>query len=148
MVMFADQELGTEYLTVGLFAQRLIDKLIDFADASSEEGLDSCLTEALEILKGESAAAAPGTPERQARGLHSYERARTLEEVDPTAQGKKETIRALEELLQRKGGRKQQILNAEKAIKFLYRLENRALRNFDQPFEPPPAGLRELCKVP
>ncbi len=146
--MFADQELRTEYLTVGLFAQRLIDKLIDFADAGSEEGLDSSLTEALEILKGESATAPAGTPERQARGLHSYERERTLDEVDPTAQGRGETIRALEELLQREGRRKQQVMNAEKAIEFLYRLENRALRNFDQPSEPLPAGLRELCKVP
>ncbi len=146
--MFADQELRTEYLTVGLFAQRLIDELIDFADAGSEEGLDSCLTEALEILKGESATAPAGTPERQARGLHSYERVRTLDEVDPTTRRRRETIRALEGLLQRKGSGKQQKLNAEKAIEFFYHLENRALRNFDQPSEPLPAGLRELCKVP
>jgi len=145
--MAGDQELRVEYLSVGLAAQRLIDVLIEFVEEGKNEELDPSLREALDWLKADEARA--GAPEETgSRVFLTYEQVRTLSEVLPTPQRRGEMVRVLQELLERRGSKKRQRRNADQAIEFFYELENRALWNFEQPSEPPPTGLRELCKAP
>jgi hypothetical protein len=72
---------------------------------------------------------------------------RTFNEVIATPERRDKIIEALDSLLRQRGSAKQQRKNAETAIRFFYDLETRALRNFDQPVEPLPRGIRELCKA-
>jgi hypothetical protein len=134
------------YLSIGVFAQKTIDSLIKFVETGNCETLEVYVREALDSLKAATGEQRAAEAPRAMHALPSYEQMRTLNEVVPTPERRAEIIAVLEELLHKRGDRQQQRRNAEKAIQFFYTLENRALRNFDQPTEPLPRGIRELCK--
>ena len=145
-MMASDPDVRMRYLSFGLFAQKLIDVLIEFVDEGREEGLQSALTEAIDNLKDASGGAGTGATERSVHTFRNYEQVRTLDQVCPLEERRTEIIQMLEDLRDRRGSRRVQRRNANQAIKFFYALENRALRNFAQP-EPLPRGIRELCQV-
>lgn len=145
-MMASDPDVRMRYLSFGLFAQQLIDVLIEFVDEGRDERLPSALTEAIEYLKAASGGADTGATGRNVHTFRNYEQVRTLDQVCPLGPGRKEIIQILEDLRDRQGTRRAQRRKANRAIEFFYALENRALRNFAQP-EPLPRGIRELCQV-
>jgi hypothetical protein len=144
-----DPEVRVRYLSFGLFAQKVIDVLIEFADEGKDDRLDRTLSEAIECLSKPSRTTGRGSAGKPARLFRSYEQVRTLEETLGQTSGatdRGEVIQMLQQLLQRRGSRRTQRRIANRVIDFFFDLENRALRNVDQP-EPPPHGLRELCQA-
>jgi len=135
------------YLSIGVFAQKMIDGLIAFVEFGRRENLDALLAEALESLKAATGGEEDRTSYDGVRPLVSYERMRTYREVIPTHERREGIVEALDSLLKQRGNQKQQRKSAEAAIRFFYDLEARALRNFDQPDEPSPRGIRELCRA-
>jgi len=133
------------YLSIGVFAQKIVDSLIKFIETGNSENLDAHLPEALASLKAATGEERSPDGPRSMHALPSYEQLRTFNEV-ATPERRKEIVGVLENLLDKRGSLKQRRRSAEKAVRFFYTLENRALRNFDQPTEPLPRGIRELCK--
>jgi hypothetical protein len=135
------------YLSIGVFAQKMVDGLIGFVETGKRENLESYLGEALASLKASTGEEEAHAGRAGMRALPSYEQMRTFNEVIATPERRDKIIEALDGLLKQRGSVKQQRKNAETAIRFFYDLETRALRNFDQPDEPLPRGIRELCKA-
>jgi hypothetical protein len=147
--MPTDPEVRVRYLSFGLFAQKVIDVLIEFADEGKDERLEGTLLEAMECLREPPRTTGRGSANRPARLCRSYEQVRTLEETleqTSAAADRGEVIQMLQQLLQRCGSRRTQRRVANRVIDFFFDLENRALRNVDQP-EPPPRALREPCQA-
>ena len=148
MIRTGSQQDRVPYLSIGVFAQKMIDSLIGFVETGKRENLDTYLAEALASLKAATGDEKAPSGRASMHALPSYEQMRTFNEVIATQEQRDKIIEALNGLLKQRGSPKQQQNNAEKAIRFFYDLENRALRNFDQPIEPLPRGIRELCKAP
>ena len=67
------------YLSIGVFAQKMIDSLIRFIETGNSETLDAYLQEALASLK---ASTGEETTPDKSRAVHaSYEQLRTFNEV-------------------------------------------------------------------
>jgi len=145
-MLASDPAVRIRYLSFGLFAQKLIDVLMEFVEEGKEERLDAALEEATDFLRALSGEPPSATEARRSRAFHSYEEVRTLDEVCPEPQQRKEIIGLLADLRHRKRPKSARRKNANKAIDFFFSLENRALRNFEQP-EPLPRGIRELCRA-
>jgi len=146
--MLSGTEARIRYLSVAFFAQGVLDALAKFAQSGSAVGLDATLATAIREL-----GAATGTQpaERRpgdVRAFRNYEQVRTLDEVSNQA-GIQKIIHILEDLLERRntGHIAEQRRELNDAIDFFFHLESHALRNFDQPIESLPSGMRELCKA-
>ena len=135
------------YLSIGVFAQKMIDGLIEFVETGKRANLENYLGEGLASLKAATGEKKADTGRAGMHALPSYEQMRTFNEVIATPERRDKIIEAIDGLLKQRGSAKQQRKNAEMAIRFFYELETRALRNFDQPVEPSPRGIRELCKA-
>jgi hypothetical protein len=143
-MMLSDTEARIRYLIVGFFAQRVLDALVRCAETGDAPEFDTTMKTAIRELQ-----AATGTqPEdrRDIRAFSNYEQIRTLDEVRSQVQVRN-MIRVLTGLLERRNAKDPASVQRglDEAIDFFSQLESQALRNFDQPVESLPSGLRELC---
>ncbi len=138
-------EARMKYLSLALFAQRLIDALIDFVEAGESHTLDGYIREAIASL--ERLSSKEKTPEDTNRAFRYFEQYQTVNEIT-TPEEVQSILSVLKALQTRKGSGKQIRGNAKKAIDFFYRLEKQALLNCNLPSKPLPDGIRELCKAP
>ena len=141
----SSSEARMKYLSLALFAQRLIDALIDFVEAEKSQTLDKYIHEAIASL--ESLSSKGKTPQDTSRAFRYFEQYRTVDEIT-TPEEVQSILSILKALQGRKGSRKEIQGNAKKAIDFFYRLEKQALLNCNLPSKPLPDGIRELCKAP
>jgi hypothetical protein len=141
-MMTAGPRLRTRYLSLGLFAQSIVDVLITFVDKGKDENLEPCLKEALASLQ---AANRPPADRGNVKAFTNFEQVWTLNQIaEPKRQ---EAIRILEDIIHQRGSTRKLRRQAETAIEFFYTLEGQALRNFDQPTDPLPSGIRRLCNT-
>jgi hypothetical protein len=146
IVRVENPETRIRYLSLALFAQRIVDGLINFLTENNSEAMVSCAKEALLSLGAASGQESTGG--KGVRAFTYYEQVRTLEETSKSSTDKRKIIKLLQELQNEVGTKRRQRNNARKAIEFFYRLEKQALLNYGRPGEPLPRGIRELCQVP
>ena len=123
--------VGVRYLSLGLSAQNVLDALVAFVTKHEEAQLNNRLDEALESLRKFSTAAPGAGAVQNLHSFRTYEEVRTFEEVCTPA-ACDDVIQILQTLKERNGAFEDLKANALKAIEFFYKLENRALRNFDR----------------
>jgi hypothetical protein len=147
-MMLSGTEARIRYLTVAFFAQRVLDALVASAEHGDDAGLKPALEPAIQELKTAIGSRPDDYQGGSPRAFSDYEQVRTLDEVCSGADVR-EVVRALEGLLERRGAANspEQRRGLEEAITFFSRLESHALRNFDQPIDSLPTGIRELCKA-
>jgi len=144
--MPTDLQSRTQYLALAEFCQSVISSLSDYADGKGDlpvTELERART-ALESVKS-------GDPhkfgQRAAAAFGSYEQVRTLEEVWKPQQID-DALDLTIELLQIGGGTKAGAsAKAQKLIDLFFKLQARALWNFEQPKRTSPPDVGELCRA-
>jgi hypothetical protein len=139
-----DRGARSRYLLTAVATQKILDVLVEFIETGETQNLDSSLDAAVALLqvgssKGSTLSSHEAVPLRR-----SFEFLRTVEDV-VTKDQRDAMIRELEVLKARRASRQQMNDVADRALRFFARIEDRALLNASQNFEPPPRGLRELC---
>jgi hypothetical protein len=144
--MGIDSRDRAQYLSLALFAQRVVTALMEYVDDGRRNTLKPSLQEALDSLKGiESKKRAPLAHVRAA-AFGSYEHLRTLEEVwDPKE--RTECIRMIHTLLRSASGESDATRQAERLIVLFSRLQNQALWNFEQPKPVSQTVVQQLCQM-
>ena len=131
-----------KYLSLALFAQKIIDALIEYVDEGSTEKLDACAPEAITSLK---AVLSSQPTASRTRAIRYYEQVRTINEIEPDKNEWRHVIQMLERLLEAgRVPRAQKVRNAKEAIRFFHKIENQALLNCNRPDKPLPKGLHSL----
>jgi hypothetical protein len=144
--MPTDLQSRTQYLALAEFCQSIISSLSDYVDGTEELPADR-----LELAKTALQSVKSGDPykfgQRAAAALGSYEQVRTLEEVWKPQQIDDALDLTLE--LLHIGGRNQTSApaKAQKLIELFFKLQARALWNFEQPKRTSPPDVRELCRA-
>jgi hypothetical protein len=132
------------YLTLALFSRRILEALRDVVTTGNENRLKTALPEAIDSLQ---AATDPSHISGTARrALRSYEQARTINEVLPSEQERRDMIRTLKSL-QRDLQPPKRRQAAIEAMKFFYAVENSALRNYRHPSPAARRTTRGLCLI-
>jgi hypothetical protein len=144
--MPTDLQSRTQYLALAEFCQSIISSLSDYADGREDlpaAELERART-ALESVKS-------GDPykfgQRAAAALGSYEQVRTLEEVWKPQQID-DALGLTLELLDIGGGTQAgATAQAQKLIGLFFKLQARALWNFELPKRTSPPDVGELCRA-
>jgi hypothetical protein len=146
-MMLSGTEARVRYLTVAVFAQKVLDALVASAEHGNNAGLKPALELAVQELKTAIGSRPDDHQQGSPRAFSNYEQVRTLDEVRNPAEVQK-IIQALERLTEDlEAGAPADRQQLDEAIDFFCQLESRALRNFDQPTETLPRGIRELCRA-
>jgi hypothetical protein len=146
-MMLSGTEARVRYLTVAVFAQKVLDALVAFAEHGDDAGLKPALELAVQELKTAIGGGPDNYQQGSPRAFSNYEQVRTLDEVKNRSEVQ-EIIQALERLTEDlDAGVPADRRQLDEAIDFFCHLESRALRNFDRPTEALPRGIRELCRA-
>ena len=139
-------ESRSQYLTLALFSRQIIEALLDLVRTGGREKLASALPNAIQSLQAatdsRNAALSPVT----ARIATSYDQVRTIDELFPQ-DARRGMIQTLEALGQKSTDRQAEKEQALEAIRFFYKIENRALRSSRQSATRS-RGVKRLCPAP
>jgi hypothetical protein len=141
-----DLQDRAEYLSLALFAQKVVNALMDYADENKTAKLKPSLEEALDSLDSLLNAKRPsGTSRRRVAAFSSYEHLRTVEEVW-TANQRVKAIRMMRLVLRAPRNPKTKAV-ANELIGLFSELQNQALWNFEQPKPVSPRIMQRLCQM-
>jgi hypothetical protein len=135
-----------QYLSLALFAQKVVSALMEYADDGKSAKLKPSLSGALDALSRIDARHLSALPRRKVAAFASYEHLRTLEEVW-TVRDREGTVKMIRTVLRSapKDPKTKDI--AEKLIDRFSRLQDQALWNFEQPKPVSPKVMQRLCQL-
>jgi hypothetical protein len=134
-----------QYLSLALFAQKIVSSLLEYVDENNRGNLKPSLQEALESLRNVDAMSASVSHGKLAT-FTSYEHLRTLDEVW-SANERKNAVRMIRAILQGapKDPNTKEI--AEKLVDLFSKLQDQALVNFEHPQPVSPRVMQRLCQL-
>jgi hypothetical protein len=132
-----------QYLSLALFAQKVISALIEYVDEGKSQRLKAPLDEALSSLI--QMKRSPIAAHSRAAAFSSYEHIRTLEEVW-TAKEREDAVKIIKAVLRSPSDLKTK-RDADKLIKLFSKLQNQALWNFEQPKPVSQKVMQRLCQM-
>jgi hypothetical protein len=135
-----------QYLSLALFAQKVVSALTEFVDENRSAKLKPSLTEALDSLRRVNARRPAVLPQGRFAAFTSYEHLRTVEEVW-SAKERGDAIRMIRILLRTVPKAPEAKADAEKLIDLFSKLQDQALWNFEQPRPVSPKVMQRLCQL-
>ena len=145
-MMPMDLQDRAQYLSLALFAQKVVVALTDYVDEGSSAKLKPSLSKALESLRRIEAGRLSVVPRGKVAAFTSYEHLRTLEEVWSSKE-RGEAIRMIRIVLRGAPRDPKTRDLAEKLIELFSRLQDQALWNFEQPKPVSPKVMQRLCQL-
>jgi hypothetical protein len=136
-----DLQDRAQYLSLALFAQEVVNVLMEFVDENKRQELKPALDEALNSLEG----VASVSSQRRAAAFTSYEQLRTLEEVWKPEQ-RDRAMEMIQTILRAPEDPKTKAV-ANNLIVLFSKLQEQALWNFEQPRPVSPGAMQRLCKL-
>jgi len=135
-----------QYLSLALFAQKIVSVLLEYADENKTAKLQPTLDEALTSLRSIAGKGPSIVSHGKPAAFTSYEHLRTLDEVWSTRE-RSDAIRMIRSILHGapKDTKTKQI--AEKLIDLFSKLQDQALVNFEQPKPVSPKVMQRLCQL-
>jgi hypothetical protein len=135
-----------QYLSLALFAQRVVSALTEYVDENKTTKLKPSLSDALESLRRIRKKRLSVLPRQRAAAFTSYEHLRTLEE-GWTSHERDAAIRMISVVLRSAPKNPKSKATAEKLIDLFSRLQDQALWNFEQPKPVSPKVMQRLCQM-
>ena len=135
-----------QYLSLALFAQKVVSALTEYVDENRSTKLKPSLTEALDSLRRLDAKRPSVLPHGRLAALTSYEHLRTVEEVW-SAKERSDAIKMIGVLLRSAPRDREAKPTAEKLIDLFSKLQDQALWNFEQPRPVSPKVMQRLCQL-
>jgi len=142
--MALDLQARSQYLSLALFAQKVVSALMEYVDENQSENMKAAVREALLSLRG--LEDLTSLTQKRAAAFTSYEHLRTLEQVWST-QERAEAIAKLEQLISGTPESQEKKEQAARLIELFGRLQNQALWNFEQPKPVSPQVVQQLCQT-
>ena len=140
----SSSEARMKYLSLALFAQRMVDALIDFVSEDKRDLMTKYSKEAVDSLR---TMLGSGDHSPRTRALRHYEQVRTITETAPDPATLQKVIATLERLNDPTVAKAQKVRDARKLIDFFHKVEKQALLNCNRPDKPLPRGLHELLRA-
>jgi hypothetical protein len=137
-----DLQDRAEYLTLALFAQRIVSVLMAYVDEKKSAKLKGALEGALDSLQR---VQHPTLSRSKVAAFGSYEQLRTLDEVW-TDQDRTRAVRMIRAILRAPDSPKSSKI-ADELIRLFSDLQNQALWNFEQPKPVSPRVMQRLCQL-
>jgi hypothetical protein len=145
-MMPMDLQDRAQYLSLALFAQKIVSALTEYVDENRSSKLKLSLNGALDSLRSVNSNRPSLRPQGRVAAFTSYEHLRTLEEVW-SSQERGDAIKMIR-LVLRGAPRDHKIkLIAEKLIDLFSKLQDQALWNFEQPKPVSPKVMQRLCQL-
>jgi hypothetical protein len=138
-----DLQDRAQYLSLALFAQKVVSVLMDFVDERKNTHLKISLEEALNSLQRAKDPSASSL--KRATAFGSYEQLRTLDEVW-SDKDRANAIRMIRTIL-RAPNSPNSTRVANDLITLFSDLQNQALWNFEQPKPVSPRVMQSLCQL-
>lgn len=138
-----DLQDRAQYLSLALFAQKLVQALMDYVDENKTARLKPSLAEALDSLL--QAKRPSAFSRRRVVAFGSYEHLRTIDEVW-TAKKREQAIRLMRTVLRAPHKTKTKTA-ANELIGLFSELQNQALWNFEQPKPVSQKVMQRLCQL-
>jgi hypothetical protein len=138
-----DLQDRAQYLSLALFAQKIVSALMEYVDENKIGKLKPSLTEALESL--EQTRRPSVATQRAVAAFKSYEHLRTIEEVWSPRQ-RAQATRMIQSILRTPRDPKGKEI-ADKLIDLFSKLQNQALWNFEQPKPVSRKVMTRLCQM-
>ena len=134
-----DLQGRTQYLELALFSQNVVGALLDFLDKDQDERLAKYLKDARASLDAVNSGDLNKLLGERIAAFSSYEQLRTLKEVW-SEDDQKAAAAMIRDLLApaKKVAAKKEM--AERLVKLFSKLQNQALRHFEQPADPVAVG--------
>ena len=145
-MMPMDLQDRAEYLSLALFAQKVVSALTQYVDENRSSKLKPSLKKALDSLRSVTTNRPSLPPPGRVAAFTSYEHLRTLEEVW-SLQERGEAIKMIRIVLRSASGDCKTKLVAEKLIDLFSKLQDQALWNFEQPRPVSPKVMQRLCQL-
>jgi hypothetical protein len=145
-MMPMDLQDRAQYLSLALFAQKVVFVLTEYVDENRSTKLNSRLNDALDSLHNVSASRSSLPPQGRIAAFTSYEHLRTLEEVW-SSQEREEAIKAIRVVLRRAPRDPKAKVVAERLIDLFSKLQDQALWNFEQPKPVSQKVMQRLCQL-
>lgn len=130
-----DLQDRTQYLELALFSQNVISALFDFVDKNQHDRLETALKEALSSLEAVNSSDLKKLVGERVAAFSSYEQLKTLTEVWST-DDRNAAIEGIRRLLKSPKPIATKRAVAEKLVGLFSKLQNQALRHFEQPAGP------------
>jgi hypothetical protein len=121
-----------QYLELALFSQNVVSALLEFVDKDREDRLESSLKEALASLNAVASGDLNHLVGERVAAFASYAQLKTLNEVWSQAD-KDEAASMIRSLLQSSKPVAKKKAQAERLVGLFSKLQNQALRDFEQP---------------
>lgn len=144
-MMPMDLQDRAQYLSLALFAQKVVSALTDYVDENKNLRLTS-LNAALDSLRSIDTKRPSVLQQGKVAAFGSYEHLRTLEEVWNSTD-RSQAIKIIRTLLRSPSGDPKTKAMAEKLIDLFSRLQDQALWNFEQPKPVSPRVMQRLCQL-
>lgn len=138
-----DLQDRAQYLSLALFAQKIVSALMEYVDENKREGLRPSLEEALDSLVH--ATSPTSHSQKKFAAFASYEHLRTLEEVWKP-KDREDAVRMMRAILRAKKNTDTKAI-ANRLIELFSELQNQALWNFEQPKPVSPRVMQRLCQL-
>jgi hypothetical protein len=135
-----------QYLSLALFAQKVVSALTGYVDENRSAKLKPSLTEAMNSLRHVDAKRPTVLPLGRLAAFTSYEHLRTVEEVW-SAKERGDAIKMIRILLRSAPRDAEAKATAEKLIDLFSKLQDQALWNFEQPRPVSPKVMQRLCQL-
>ena len=132
-----------QYLSLALFAQKVVSALIDYVDENRTGALKPSLSEALESLRSVRNSSTSG--HRRLAAFRTYEHLRTLDEVW-SSKDRTQAIHMIRSVLQASPKSPKPKAAAERLISLFSKLQEQALANYEQPKPVSPKIMQRLCQ--
>lgn len=134
----------SQYLSLALFSRQIIEALLALIRSGDRVKLARALPNAIQSLQAATDSRNAALSSVTSRIVTSYDQVRTIDELFPEEDRRRmiETLRALSTESAEQGAEKNRALEA---IRFFYKIENRALRNSRQPKPRAARVTRGLC---
>jgi hypothetical protein len=120
----------SQYISLALFSRQIIEALLDLVRNGNRDKLARALPNAIESLQAATDSRNAALSTVTSRITTSYDQVRTIDELFP-GEDRRNMIRTLE-ALKSEADPESQKASALEAIRFFYKIENRALRNSRQ----------------
>lgn len=137
-------ESRSQYLSLALFSRQIIEALLELVRTGDRARLSGALPNAIESLQAATDSRSAALSAAASRVATSYDQVRTIDDLFPEDE-RRRMIDVLRSLQGQGGGPEDEKDRALEAIRFFYRIENRALRSSRQPSPRASRVGRGLC---